>query len=120
MDGFEAINAPEFLARLLSPGLEGRKAFSELVRVTHDRFLGFIRRRLASPRECQEILQEVYLAVHKGLAGFERRSKLTTWMFGMAHNKVCDRLGDKDRRHTELTESRAELHSTEKAAEGWD
>jgi RNA polymerase sigma-70 factor, ECF subfamily len=120
MDGFEAINTPEFLARLLSPGPEGRKAFAELVRVTHDRFLGFIRRRLSPPEECAEVLQEVYLAVHKGLAGFEGKSKLTTWMFGMTHNKVCDRLGDKDRRHFELTESRAEVHSTEKTAEGWD
>lgn len=104
----------------MTPGTEGRKAFAFLVRATHDRFLGFIRRRLASQEECQEVLQEVYLAVHKGLAGFAGRSKLSTWMFSLAHNKICDRLGNKDRRHQELTEARAAILSTEGAAEGWD
>jgi RNA polymerase sigma-70 factor (ECF subfamily) len=119
-DPFDAVNAPEFLASLMTPGPEGRKAFARLVRVTHDRFLGFVRRQLASPEECQEVLQEVYLAVHKGLAGFAGRSKLTTWMYSLAHHKVCDRLGDRDRKHGELTEARASALSTEGASEGWD
>lgn len=119
-DTFDAINAPGFLAKLMMPGGEGQKAFSHLVRVTHDRFLGFIRRQLASQDECQEVLQEVYLAVHKGLAGFAGRSKLTTWMFSLAHHKICDRLGDRDRRHKELTDDRSARLSTEGAAEGWD
>lgn len=120
LDTFDAINSPEFLALLMQPGAEGQKAFSRLVRTTHDRFLGFIRRQLASQDECQEVLQEVYLAVHKGLAGFAGRSKLSTWMFSLAHHKICDRLGDKNRRHAELTEDRADILSTEGAADGWD
>lgn len=119
-DSFDAINAPEFLALLMAPGVDGQKAFSRLVRVTHDRFLGFIRRQLASQEECQEVLQEVYLAVHKGLAGFAGRSKLSTWMFSLAHHKICDRIGDKDRRHKEFTEDNSNALSTEGAAEGWD
>lgn len=118
-DSFDAINAPEFLALLLAPGAEGQKAFSRLVRLTHDRFLGFIRRQLASRDECQEVLQEVYLAVHRGLPGFAGRSKLSTWMFSLAHHKICDRLGDRDRRHGELSEdSAAGLPAG--ASEGWD
>lgn len=119
-DTFDAINAPEFLVLLLTPGAEGQRAFSRLVRVTHDRFLAFIRRQLASQEECQEVLQEVYLAVHKGLAGFAGRSKLSTWMFSLAHHKICDRIGDKDRRHKEFTEDDSSALSTEGAAEGWD
>lgn len=119
-DAFDAINAPAFLAELLAPGPEGQKAFTRLVRATHDRFLGFIRRQLASQEESQEVLQEMYLAVHKGLSGFQGKSKLTTWMFSLAHHKICDRLGHKDRRHQELTEERAAGLSTEEAGEGWD
>jgi RNA polymerase sigma-70 factor (ECF subfamily) len=119
-DSFDAINAPEFLAMLMEEGAVGQKAFARLVRVTHDRFLGFIRRQLSSPDECQEVLQEVYLAVHKGLAGFAGRSKLSTWMFSLAHHKICDRLGDRDRKHKELTEDRAAILSTEGISEGWD
>jgi RNA polymerase sigma-70 factor (ECF subfamily) len=89
-----------------------------LVRATHDKFLGFIRRQLASPEECQEVLQETYLAVHKGLAGFKGESKLTTWMFSLAHHKICDRIADRNRSHQELTESRAASLSTESADDG--
>lgn len=123
---FEAINGPEFLERLREPGAAGQKAFGQLVRATHEKFLGFIRRQLSSPDECQEVLQETYLAVHKGLAGFQGDSKLTTWMFSLAHHKICDRFGDRNRSHQELTESRADSLSTEGAddrlsgATAWD
>ncbi len=110
---FEAVNSPEFLGRLREPGPGGQRAFGLLVRATHDKFLGFIRRQLASTDECLEVLQETYLAVHKGLAGFKGESKLTTWMFSLAHHKICDRIGNRDRAHAELTESRAEALSTE-------
>lgn len=123
---FEAVNAPEFLGRLREPGASGQKAFGQLVRATHDKFLGFIRRQLASQEECQEVLQETYLAVHKGLAGFKGDSKLTTWMFSLAHHKICDRIADRNRSHLELTEHRESALSTEGAdqklagATAWD
>lgn len=123
---FDAINAPEFLARLREPGSAGQKAFGQLVKATHPKFLGFIRRQLSSPDECQEVLQEVYLAVHKGLAGFKGDSKLTTWMFSLAHHKICDRFGDRHRSHDELTEAREAVLSTETSddrlsgATAWD
>lgn len=60
------------------------------------------------------------MAVHKGLAGFAGRSKLSTWMYSLAHHKICDRIGNRDRRHSELTEDRAEALSTEGASDGWD
>jgi RNA polymerase sigma-70 factor, ECF subfamily len=123
---FEAINDPAFLERLREPGAAGQRAFGQLVRATHGKFLGFIRRQLSSPDECQEVLQETYLAVHKGLAGFKGDSKLTTWMFSLAHHKICDRFGDRNRAHQELTEGRADSLSTEGAddrlagATAWD
>lgn len=117
---FEEINSPEFLEMLLAPGPSGRRAFTRMVQGTHEQFLGFIRRQLPSPDECLEVLQEVYLAVHKGLPRFEGKSKLTTWIFSLAHHKICDRIGDKSRGHRELTESREAALSTESAgAERW-
>lgn len=118
---FEEINSPEFLAMLRAAGPEGRRAFSRMVQGTHERFLGFIRRQLASQDECLEVLQEVYLAVHKGLPGFAGKSKFTTWMFSLAHHKICDRIGDRDRAHQELTESReAGLTTETEGSERWD
>jgi RNA polymerase sigma-70 factor, ECF subfamily len=118
---FEEINSPEFLAQLRARGPTGQRAFARMVQGTHGKFLGFIRRQLASQEECLEVLQEVYLAVHKGLPAFAGKSKLTTWIFSLAHHKICDRIGNRDRSHQELTESREAALSTEAAgAERWD
>jgi RNA polymerase sigma-70 factor, ECF subfamily len=121
---FEEINSPEFLELLLAEGSAGRRAFARMVQGTHEPFLGFIRRQLPSQDECLEVLQEVYLAVHKGLPRFEGKSKLTTWIFSLAHHKICDRIADRNRGHKELTESRQaalSTENTESAASGrWD
>jgi RNA polymerase sigma-70 factor, ECF subfamily len=118
---FEEINSPEFLEMLLAPGPLSQRAFARMVEGTHEKFLGFIRRRLSSRDECLEVLQEVYLAVHKGLPRFEGKSRLTTWIFSLAHHKICDRIGDRNRGHQELTESREAGLSTENAGtERWD
>lgn len=118
---FEEINDPEFLVKLLAQDPVGPRAFARLVRVTHDRFLGFIQRQLSSQEECREVLQEVYLAVHKGLPGFAGKSKLTTWMYSLAHHKICDRFSDRDRKHVALTEAQEAGLSTEGIdSDKWD
>jgi RNA polymerase sigma-70 factor, ECF subfamily len=118
---FEEVNSPEFLEDLLAKGTRGPRAFTRLVRATHDRFLGFIQRQLSSQDECREVLQEVYLAVYKGLPGFAGKSKLTTWMYSLAHHKICDRFSERDRKHVELTEAREAGLSTETAeSDKWD
>jgi RNA polymerase sigma-70 factor (ECF subfamily) len=120
-DSYEEINSPEFLVLLLSKDATGPKAFTRLVRATHERFLNFIQRQLSSQDECREVLQEVYLAVHKGLPGFAGKSKLTTWMYSLAHHKICDRFSDKDRKHVELTEVQEAGLSTETGgSDKWD
>jgi RNA polymerase sigma-70 factor (ECF subfamily) len=120
-DPFAEINSAEFLARLLAKGPDGQRAFARLVQATHDRFLAFIHRHLSGAEECRDVLQEMYLAVHKGLAAFAGRSKLSTWMYSLAHHKICDRLSNKDRSHRELTaEGEAALSTEAGASDGWD
>ena len=48
-------------------------------------------KRLGSPFDAEDITQEVFLQVLRGLSKFEGRSTLLTWMFGIAHNQVCRR-----------------------------
>lgn len=94
---FEEVNEAAFLARLRAGDAGARLAFSALVRATHGRMLAYVRRHLGSLEESQEVVQEVFLAAHKGLAQFEGKSKLTTWMYSLAHFKVCDRIADRTR-----------------------
>jgi len=118
-DPFAEVNAPEFLARLLAGGRESQRTFGWLVKVTHDRFLAFARRSLSSLEESREVVQEMYLAVHKGLPKFEGKSKLTTWMYSLLHHKICDCIAEKERSREEMVESHEAQLSTETNVDSW-
>ena len=92
---FEEIDSPEFLKSLRADGVEGNTAFTALVKAANDRLFGFIRRQLSSREESLEVVQEVYLTLHKDLPGFAGKSRLTTWVFGQAHRKIMDRAADR-------------------------
>lgn len=104
---FAAINGPEFLERLRSSGPESQAAFRKLVEATHGPLTSYMRRFLSPVEDAQEALQDVYLGVYKGLHRFEGKSKLSTWIFSLAHNKICDRLSDRYRRFESLLEDGA-------------
>ncbi len=105
---FDEVNCESFLVSLRSEGNSRQKAFRRLVEVTHGPLMNYIRKFISSRDEGQEVLQEVYLGVHKSLGRFEGKSKLTTWIYGLAHNKICDRLGDKHRKMVALDDSHPE------------
>lgn len=108
LPSFEDVNTDAFVARLRAEGGEGRLAFSLFVRATHGRLLAFVRRHLTDVDDAQELVQEVFLAVHKGLPGFQGKSKLTTWMFSLAHFKVCDVIAERTRSRALFTDVRTE------------
>jgi RNA polymerase sigma-70 factor (ECF subfamily) len=108
LPSFEDVNADAFVARLRAEGMEGRLAFSLFVRATHGRLLAFVRRHLTDVDDAQELVQEVFLAVHKGLPGFQGKSKLTTWMFSLAHFKVCDVIAERTRSRALFNDARTE------------
>jgi len=101
---FQEINSAEFIARLKTDGELMNSAFRTLVNVTHNPLLYFIKRFIHSTEEAQEVLQEVYLGVHKGIKNFQGKSKLTTWIYSLTHNKVCDKISDKKWQHEEYSE----------------
>ena len=67
----------------------------EVVR-THGPFIGRSLRYLGVPEaDLEDAAQEVFVVVHRKLAGFEGRSSLTTWLYG-----VCTRVASAHRRRT--------------------
>lgn len=101
---FEAINSPEFILDLQSTGEAMNSAFKTLVKVTHNPLLYYIKRYIFSAEEAQEVLQDVYLGIYKGIRDFQGNSKLSTWVYSLTHNKVCDKISDKKWQHEEYTE----------------
>ncbi len=66
-------------------------AFEELVGAHHGRLLRVARLFLSSPASAEEAVQETWLAVIKGLAGFQGRSSLKTWIYSILANRARTR-----------------------------
>ena len=58
-------------------------AFAALVDSLHGRLLGFARTFTSSPPLAEDIVQETWFAVIRGLGAFEGRSSLRTWIFSI-------------------------------------
>lgn len=68
-----------------------RKATAELVSRYSGPVYGYVRRRLA-PREdlVDDLVQEIFLAVLKGLAAYAGQASLRSWILGIARRRVAD------------------------------
>jgi RNA polymerase sigma-70 factor (ECF subfamily) len=77
----------------LVEGLRAREeaAFVELVRRYHASLLRLARTFTPSAAVAEEVVQETYLAVLKGIDRFEGRSSLKTWIFRILANKAKTR-----------------------------
>lgn len=78
----------EIVRRILDGDTAG---FDSLYSKYERRIYFFALKRLSSPFDAEDITQEVFLQVLRGLQKFEGRSSLLTWMFGIAHNQICRR-----------------------------
>jgi len=66
-------------------------ALAELYRLMEKPVYRFIQSRLNDPFESNDILHDVFMEVWRSADRFEGRSKLQTWIFGIAYRKVIDR-----------------------------
>ena len=58
-----------------------------------------LRRQGVLPDDAHDAIQEVFLVVHRTLAGFEGRSSLPTWLFTICRSVARDRRQRAHRRH---------------------
>jgi len=56
-----------------------------------DRLLGFIRNRVSSIEEAEDILQDVFYQFVAGYETIESLDRVTSWLFSVARNKIIDR-----------------------------
>jgi len=78
----------ELLERLLA-GDEA--AFETLVAMLHRPMLRFVRTFISRADVAEEVVQETWLTVLRGLQGFEGRSSLKTWIFHILANRARTR-----------------------------
>jgi RNA polymerase sigma-70 factor, ECF subfamily len=59
-------------------------------RELHDRLLGFIARRVPTPQDAEDILQEVMLRIHRHSADLEDADRVASWVYRIATNSIAD------------------------------
>jgi RNA polymerase sigma-70 factor (ECF subfamily) len=85
---------PEFLARLRA-GEEA--AYRRLVRRFHAALVGVAAGIIGSRAQAEEVVQDSWLAVHGGIARFEGRSSLASWIYTIVLNRARTRIGKESR-----------------------
>jgi RNA polymerase sigma-70 factor, ECF subfamily len=72
------------------------EAFAGLVLVHADRVYGALRRLGLDADEANDVTQEVFLRAWRGLARFEERAQLSTWLYRIAFNEAQRRLSRRE------------------------
>lgn len=74
-------------------------AFAELVEELHGGLLGFARTFTSSPALAEDIVQETWLAVIRGLSAFEGRASIKTWIYSILVRRART-LAARDAKHS--------------------
>jgi RNA polymerase sigma-70 factor (ECF subfamily) len=77
------------LARRYRDGDES--AFTEIVGRYRDLVYGLVYRMTRDPNETDDVAQEVFLRLHRGLPYFRGEAKLSTWLFRIVLNVLHER-----------------------------
>ncbi len=86
--------------RMVASARKGdERAFSRLVNAYQDRVYGICLRMLGHNDEAEDVAQEVFVALHKGLSTFRGDARLSTWVFRVTRNQCLNRLKYLERRH---------------------
>ena len=72
--------------------------FDALYREQKQRVLGTVRSVLGPSDEIEDVVQLVFIEVHRSLARFEGRAKLSTWVYRIAVNVALQHIRRKKRR----------------------
>lgn len=63
---------------------------TEIWQQVHERLRGFIAKRVANEAEADDILQEVFLRVHRYLAQLQEPERLVSWIFQITRHVIID------------------------------
>jgi RNA polymerase sigma-70 factor, ECF subfamily len=67
-----------------------REAFEELVRRHRGRVFALALRICRNPDDAEDALQETFIAAYRALPRFDRRARVSTWLYRIATNKCYD------------------------------
>jgi RNA polymerase sigma-70 factor (ECF subfamily) len=56
----------------------------------HERLRAFVSRRVKRPADVEDILQEVFLRIHRSLESVKQRDSLAAWVFQITRNAIAN------------------------------
>jgi RNA polymerase sigma-70 factor (ECF subfamily) len=86
-------------------GARDRKAFETLYHAYYRRLFAYLLKVMRRADLVEEVLNDVMLAIWKGAAGFDGRSRPSTWIFGIAYHKALKALARRSARAMESTDT---------------
>jgi RNA polymerase sigma-70 factor (ECF subfamily) len=92
-----AIQQPD-LAVIRKAQRGDERAFALIVRAYEGPVFNYILRMVGDRTLAEDLTQDVFLRVFRGLRGYSLRSRFTTWLFQVAKNRVVDELRAEERR----------------------
>ncbi|MGH8082269.1 MAG: RNA polymerase sigma factor [Lysobacter sp.] len=69
-----------------------RAAFETLIRRWHGPLRGYLRRACGEDELADELVQDTWLRVLRGIGGLRESARLRAWLFGIARRALIDRL----------------------------
>jgi RNA polymerase sigma-70 factor (ECF subfamily) len=97
----------EELAGLAASGHE--RAFDQLYARHKQRVFARLTRVLGPGADCDDVMQQAFLGLHKALPRFRFQSKFSTFFYGIVNHKVRDQLRSRRRRVSEVEIDEAAL-----------
>jgi RNA polymerase sigma-70 factor (ECF subfamily) len=74
------------------------RAFALIVRAYEAPIFNYVLRMVGDRTLAEDLTQDVFLRVFRGLRGYSRRARFTTWLFQVAKNRVIDEMRAAERR----------------------
>jgi RNA polymerase sigma-70 factor, ECF subfamily len=90
--------ADDELTLLKAAGAGDEEAFGELVAAHHAELRAHCYRMLGSLHDAEDVLQDALLHAWRGMAGFEGRSSVRSWLYSITTNAALDALRRRSRR----------------------
>jgi RNA polymerase sigma-70 factor (ECF subfamily) len=83
----------------------------------HERLLAFVRRRVAGDQDAEDILQDVFVRIHKNLQQLKDTASTRAWLYQIARNSIVDHHRARARAANVAAKAVETLHTNERAEE---
>ena len=93
------MNKEERLIKDLKDSAKKDLAFETLVNLYKEKLYYQIRRIVLNHDDTDDVLQNVFIKVYKGINKFKGDSKLSTWMYRIAYNESINFLKLKEKKY---------------------